>query len=123
MGGRNSRSAFLVAAMASARWEYNRILKLLRQRRYRGVVMTPELFDRVQELLASKPRWRSDRKAEYPLSGAVKCAGCLRSFHRHSSTGIKHIRVLELSKRDSLRDKPLFTTAQEYAATDGPCAI
>jgi len=71
------------------RWEYNRILKLLRQRRYRGVLVKPELFDRVQEMLAQKPRWRSDRKAEYPLSGAVKCAGCHRSFHGRSSTGLR----------------------------------
>jgi hypothetical protein len=70
-------------------WEYNRILKLLRQRRYRGTAVKPELFDRVQEMLARKPRWRTDRKAEYPLSGAVKCAGCHRSFHGRSSTGIR----------------------------------
>jgi len=72
------------------RWEYNRILKLLRQRRYRNVIVSSKLFDQVQEMLARKPRWRCDRKAEYPLSGAVKCAGCQRSFHGRSSTGVHH---------------------------------
>jgi DNA invertase Pin-like site-specific DNA recombinase len=67
-------------------WEYNRVLKLLRQRRYRDTLVKPELFDRVQELQATKPRWRQSRKGEYPLSGAVKCAGCGRSFHGRSSS-------------------------------------
>jgi len=67
-------------------WEYNRIIKLLRQPRYRGTIVTPELFDRVQSLLASKPRWRQTRHSEYPLSGAVKCKTCGRSFHGHSTS-------------------------------------
>lgn len=62
-------------------WEYNRVKKMLVQPRYRETLIDPELFDRVQQMIASKPRWRSDRKREYPLSGAIKCAGCGRSFH------------------------------------------
>ena len=71
-------------------WEYNRVIKMLRQPRYRGTLIEPELFDRVQSLLESKPRWRQTRLSEYPLSGAVKCKGCGRSFmvtRRRSSVG------------------------------------
>lgn len=72
-------------------WESGRIKKLLVQERYRGTIASPELFDRIQELMASKPRWRQTRIGEYPLSGAVKCglvrdgATCGRSFHGRSS--------------------------------------
>lgn len=69
-------------------WESNRIKKLLVQRRYRGTIVEPELFDKVQHLLETKPRWRQTRKGEYPLSGAVKCATCGRSFHGRSSSAI-----------------------------------
>jgi hypothetical protein len=56
-------------------------MKMLVQPRYRGTLIDPELFDRVQQMLRSKPRWRNDRRREYPLSGAIKCAACGRSFH------------------------------------------
>lgn len=56
-------------------------MKMLVQPWYRGTLIDPELFDREQQMIASKPRWRNDRKREYPLSGAIKCAGCGRSFH------------------------------------------
>lgn len=68
-------------------WEYNKVIKLLRQKRYRGVLIGSELFDRVQELLRRRPRWRQDRLHEYPLSGAVKCLTCGRSFHGHATGG------------------------------------
>ncbi len=69
-------------------WESNRMKKLLVQRRYRGTIVKPELFDRVQALIAGKPRWRQTRMSEYPLSGAVRCAGCGRAFSGHSSSGV-----------------------------------
>ncbi len=76
-------------------WEYNRILKMLRQSRYRGTIVKPEVFDRAQQLLADKPRWRQSRKGEYPLSGAVKCGGCGRSFHGRSSSGVRNKRLAD----------------------------
>lgn len=69
-------------------WESNRMKKMLIQARYRGAIVPTDLFDRVQKLLASKPRWRQTRKGEYPLSGAVKCDGCGRAFHGRSSTAV-----------------------------------
>ncbi len=67
-------------------WESNRVVKMLRQSRYRTTLVDPGVYDRVQKLLDSKPRWRQTRQAEYPLSGAVKCKGCGRSFHGHSTS-------------------------------------
>jgi DNA invertase Pin-like site-specific DNA recombinase len=69
-------------------WESNRMKKLLVQLRYRGTIVKPELFDRVQKLIESKPRWRQTSMSEYPLSGAVRCAGCGRAFSGHSSSGV-----------------------------------
>ena len=66
-------------------WEYNRVKKMLMQPRYRETLVDADLFDRVQEMIRMKPRWRSDRKREYPLSGAIKCAECGRSFHGGAS--------------------------------------
>jgi DNA invertase Pin-like site-specific DNA recombinase len=68
-------------------WEDNRVRKMLRQQRYRGTVVEEALFDRVQRLLAEKPHWRQQRTYEYPFSGAIKCAGCGRSFHGRASGG------------------------------------
>jgi len=68
-------------------WEYNRVLKMLRQRRYRGTIVSVELFDRVQRLLASRPRRQQRRRFEYPLSGAVRCKYCSRTLHGHSTGG------------------------------------
>ena len=70
-------------------WEENRVRKLLEQRRYRGVLVEEALYDQVQELLRSKPKWRQQRNFEYPLSGAIKCASCGRSFHGHATGGAK----------------------------------
>jgi DNA invertase Pin-like site-specific DNA recombinase len=84
-------------------WEASRIKKMLVQTRYRGTLVDPELFDRVNALLASKPRWRNDRKREYPLSGAIKCAGCGRCFH---GSGTGRIRTKRLADG----------TLQHYAA-------
>ena len=66
-------------------WEENRVRKLLVQRRYRGTIVAEVLFDTVSAILDQKPHWRNDRKFEYPLSGAIKCAGCGRSFHGHAT--------------------------------------
>jgi DNA invertase Pin-like site-specific DNA recombinase len=72
-------------------WESNRVRKLLNQRRYRGTIVDAELFDQIQEAIGAKPRWRQERAYEYPLSGAVKCLSCGRSFHGHATgaTGSK----------------------------------
>ena len=66
-------------------WESNRVRKLLEQIRYRGVLVDEALFDRVQELLARRPHVKQKRVFEYPLSGAIKCAFCNRSFHGHAT--------------------------------------
>jgi len=66
-------------------WESNRVRKLLEQRRYRGVIVEPPVFDRVQALLAQRPHVKQKRTFEYPLSGAIKCATCNRSFHGHAT--------------------------------------
>ena len=66
-------------------WESNRVRKLLEQRRYRGVVVEAAVFDRVQGLLARRPHVKQKRTFEYPLSGAIKCATCNRSFHGHAT--------------------------------------
>jgi DNA invertase Pin-like site-specific DNA recombinase len=66
-------------------WECTRVRKLLDQHRYRGTIVDPDLFDQVQEAIRSKPRWRQERGYEYPLSGAVKCLTCGRSFHGHAT--------------------------------------
>jgi hypothetical protein len=66
-------------------WESNRVRKLLDQRRYRGTIVDVDLFDQVQQAIQSKPHWRQERGYEYPLSGAVKCLFCGRSFHGHAT--------------------------------------
>jgi DNA invertase Pin-like site-specific DNA recombinase len=86
-------------------WESNRIRKMLVQRRYRGSLIEPELFDRVQDLMATTPRWRSDRKREYPLSGAIKCAGCGRSFHGGAS-GLTSTKYLADGTRKTYTREP-----------------
>jgi DNA invertase Pin-like site-specific DNA recombinase len=73
-------------------WEYNRVLKMLKQTRYCGTLVDPELFERVQEILRSRPHWRQDRVHEYPLSGAIKCLHCGRSFHGHATGGTSSAR-------------------------------
>jgi DNA invertase Pin-like site-specific DNA recombinase len=70
-------------------WEHNRVRKLFAQPRYRETIVDPALFDKVQYLIGAKPKWRQERKFEYPLSGAIKCATCNRSFHGHA-TGSSH---------------------------------
>jgi DNA invertase Pin-like site-specific DNA recombinase len=85
-------------------WEYNRVLKILKQKRYRGTLIEPELYDRVQELLRGRPHWRQDRRYEYPLSGAVKCLTCGRSFHGHATGGTGSYRLADGSVR-TYRDR------------------
>ncbi len=74
-------------------WEENRIRKMFAQHRYRGTIVPNELFDHVQTVLQSKPRWQNTRIYEYPFSGAIKCSGCGRAFHGHA-TGASSRRVL-----------------------------
>lgn len=68
-------------------WEPNRVRKLLEQRRYRGLVVSEELFDQVQALMATKPRTSNVRKSEYPLSGSMECVKCGRNLHGHATGG------------------------------------
>jgi hypothetical protein len=68
-------------------WEANRVRKLLEQRRYRGLIVSDDLFDKVQEMIAAKPRWSNVRKSEYPLSGSMQCATCGRNPHGHATGG------------------------------------
>lgn len=69
------------------KWEGNRIGKLLRQGRYRGTIVTEELFDRVQKRLANTPKSGNRRKREYPLTAALRCDSCGRRLHGHASGG------------------------------------
>jgi DNA invertase Pin-like site-specific DNA recombinase len=75
---------------AGTRWDSIRVMKLLKQARYRGTIVTPEMFDEVQRRISSKPKAGSRRLREYPLSGAMRCDGCGRHFHGcatgHSAT-------------------------------------
>ncbi len=74
-------------------WDCNRVRKLFGQRRYREVIVDAALFDRVQELIARRPRHSQVRKFEYPLSGAVRCATCGRHFHGHVTGGTRTKRL------------------------------
>ncbi len=77
---------------AGTQWETLRVLKLLRQARYRGTIVEPELFDAVSERLADTPKNGSRRKREYPLSGAMRCEGCGRHLHgRATGHSTSHI--------------------------------
>lgn len=93
-------------------WEENRVRKLLGQRRYRGTIVPEALFDSVSQLLEEKPRWRSDRKYEYPLSGAIKCAGCGRSFHGHATGGTYYSK-----SKSHKRERRSRTRTRYYACT------
>lgn len=91
----------------------NKIRKMLRQSRYRGTVVPEELFDRVQEALASKPKWRNTRTHEYPFSGAIRCAGCGRCFHGHATGGTRKKRVAD----GTLRAYPNARRTRYYGCT------
>lgn len=86
-------------------WEPNRVKKMLVQPRYRGTIVEPEMYDQVQDLLRSKPRWNNSQKFEYPLSGAIKCAGCGRAFHGHATGGMTTRRMADGSRRKYVRSK------------------
>jgi len=81
-------------------WESNRIRKLLSQPRYRGLIVPEDLFDTVTERLKQIPRWSQKRNLEYPLSGALKCVGCGRSYHGHASGGVRKKRLADGSVRE-----------------------
>jgi ribosomal protein L34E len=72
---------------AGTRWESLRVVKLLRQKRYRGTIVEPSLFDAVQQRLDQAPKSGSRRIREYPLSGAMSCEGCGRHLHGVSRGG------------------------------------
>lgn len=72
-------------------WTFSAVQKMLRQRRYRDVVIPAELFDRVQARLDSKPHARRERIHQYALSTAVRCAKCGRAFHGRSITPGKRV--------------------------------
>jgi DNA invertase Pin-like site-specific DNA recombinase len=76
-------------------WTYMSVMKLLRQRRYRGVVVTEELFDQVQERLENKPHQRRERIHAYPLSTAIRCAKCGRVFHGRGTTPSKKATLVD----------------------------
>jgi hypothetical protein len=69
------------------RWESLRMMKLLKLKRYRGTIVDPELFDRVQARIDSIPKQSGRRKREYPLTGAMRCSGCGRRLHGHATGG------------------------------------
>lgn len=83
------------------KWDSTRIVKLLKQRRYRGTIVDEIVFDRVQERLAQIPRPSSRRIFEYPLSGTVKCSGCGRSMHGRAAGGNKTYRVVSGEVREA----------------------
>ncbi len=66
---------------AGTRWESLRVIKLLRQKRYRGTIVEPSLFDAVQRRLNEAPKPGSRRIREYLLSGAMSCKICGRHLH------------------------------------------
>jgi DNA invertase Pin-like site-specific DNA recombinase len=68
-------------------WEPNRVRKLLELKRYRGVLIPEALFDSVQGKMSLKQGRASVRRFEYPLSGAMKCRRCGRSYHGHATGG------------------------------------
>jgi DNA invertase Pin-like site-specific DNA recombinase len=70
---------------AGTRWDALRVMKLLKQARYRGTIVPPDLFDEVQRRISSKPKNGSRRIREYPLSGAMRCDGCGRRLHGHAT--------------------------------------
>ena len=72
-------------------WERTMVAKMLRQPRYRDVVVPAALWDRVQEVRAGKPRWRTDRKYEYPLSGIVRCPNCGRPLSAYSTGSAQRV--------------------------------
>lgn len=84
-------------------WHFLSVHKLLRQTRYRDVVVPAELFDRVQARLDSKPGARRERIHEYPLSSAIRCAKCNRVFHGRSITPGKPLAGGNTKRRDPIR--------------------
>lgn len=86
-------------------WEALRILKLLRQRRYRGTIVSAELFDRVNHRLENTPKRPARRFLEYPLSGAMKCSGCSRHLHGHASGGTSKKTMADGTKKRYLRER------------------
>jgi ribosomal protein L34E len=92
---------------AGTRWESLRVAKLLRQARYRGTIVPPELFDSVQRRLQDTPKPGSRRKREYPLSGAMRCEGCGRRLHGcargASSSGTLADGTRKVYRREALR--------------------
>jgi DNA-directed RNA polymerase subunit RPC12/RpoP len=86
-------------------WEGNRIRKLLELKRYRGVLIPEPLFDSVQGKLSLKQGRAQVRRFEYPLSGAMKCRRCGRSYHGHATGGSVRKRLASGAYRVYSKDK------------------
>jgi DNA invertase Pin-like site-specific DNA recombinase len=72
-------------------WTFPAVQKMLRQRRYRDVIVPGDVFDFVQARLDSKPNARRERVHAYPLSSAIRCAKCGRAFHGRAITPGKRV--------------------------------
>lgn len=59
--------------VSRAEWENTRVARLLANRLYRGIVVAPEIWDRVQLLRGSGTTSRVRGKHPWPLSGALSC--------------------------------------------------
>lgn len=71
----------------SETWDNSRIAKMLRQRRYRGLLVPEQTWDQAQVVRAGKPRWRTDRLRDYPLSGLILCPACDRRLYGRAGGG------------------------------------
>lgn len=91
---------------SGTRWESLRVSKLLRQRRYRGTIVEPELFDAVEQRITATPKYGSRRKREYPLSGAMRCEGCGRHLHGRA-TGASSFHILADGTKKVYRREPI----------------
>ena len=84
----------IVKTRGATKWESNRVKKMLVLQRYRGSIVPPELFDKVQERLSKTPKTGSRRVREYVLSGAMSCDGCGRHVHGAATGGGFRVKTL-----------------------------
>jgi hypothetical protein len=59
-------------------WREVTMRKLLRQTRYRELIVPAKTFDAVQTLIAKRPRQSNARIHEYALAGSLRCKICNR---------------------------------------------
>ena len=88
---------------AGTRWESLRVMKLLRQRRYRDTIVPPELFDAVQAKLSNTPKYGSRTEREYPLTSAMRCKTCGRHLHGRATGHSSSYRLVDGTQKVSLR--------------------